>query len=71
MYINIIGSTTNNTSINFKFFLGELSLTNKENEKLTKKLTKMEENKIKAHNAYLEKVQKKFKLIPQIKKQEN
>ena len=34
--------------------LGELSLRNKEMEKVTTPLTKMEENKIKVDNSYLE-----------------
>lgn len=43
-------------------YLGNLSLTNQENERFLASLRKMEENKIKVDNAYLAEVQKNFKL---------
>jgi len=48
--------------------LGELSLTNKEVEKFTAALSKMEEDKIKVDNAYLAELQNNFKLVQQIQK---
>lgn len=51
--------------------LGDLSLTNQENERLLASLRKREENKIKVDNAYLEEVQKNCKLNQQIAKYQN
>lgn len=51
--------------------LGDLSLTNQENEKLLGTLRRMEENKIKADNAYLVELEKNFKLTQQIEKYED
>lgn len=51
--------------------LGDLSLTNQENEKSLASLKRMEENTIKGNNAYLVEVQKKFKLTQWIRKYKN
>ena len=64
-------ASTSDSSKKLLQTLGELSLTNKENEKLMVVLTKMEENKIKKDNAYLAEVQRNFKLTRQIQKYEN
>ena len=64
-------ASTSDTSEKIVQDLGELSLTNKENEKLMSTLTKMEETKIKVDNAYLAEMQKNFKLTQQNKKYEN
>lgn len=64
-------TSTSDSSDKLAQALGELSLTNREMEKLTTTLSKMEENKIKANNAYLAEVQKNYKLVQQIQKYED
>lgn len=51
--------------------MGDLSLRNVEIENLKTTLQKMKENKIKADNAYISKIEKNFKLTKQLEKYED
>jgi len=48
--------------------MGDVSLRNVEIEKLKPSLQRMEENKLKANNAYISEVQKNFRLTKQVEK---